>query len=302
MKDILFSVIIPHCNSVHFLPKLFSSIPESPDIEIIIVDNSPNPIKKEDIMIEREYTLLYSPVNKYAGGARNAGLDIAKGKWLLFLDADDYFAEGAFDFFYSKVNSDADIVFTGMGGVYLDTGEPSDRGSYYTNLIKSFLNKEVPEDNLRFKFDSPCCKMFRRDFVNEHSIRFDEIVAGNDAFFSLASGYYASKIEAYDVITYIATVSRGSLTKRRDFDVMKARLYSKLHYNQFLKQHGIKNRQQSVLFPFIDGKHLGIKAFMCFIGMIIKFRQNPFIGMSRWYSTLLSTIKINKRDRAYITK
>lgn len=299
---IQFSIIIPHRNSVQYLPKLFSSIPDRNDLEIIVVDNSPTPVTKEDIHVERNYTLLYSPVERYAGGARNVGLDYANGKWILFLDADDYFAEGAFDFFYSKVDSDADIIFTGMGGVYLDTGEPSDRGDYYTNLIRSFINKEVSEESIRLGFDSPCCKMIRHDLVKKHCIRFDEIVAGNDVFFSLASGYFASKIEAYDVITYIATVSRGTLTKRRDFPVLEARLYSRLHYNQFVKTHGLRKWQSSVVSPFVDGKHLGLKAYFRFIRLILLFRQNPFIGMTRWFSTFKSIKKQKEKDAVYITK
>ena len=90
-----FSIIIPHRDSVQYLPKLFSSIPDSDGIEIIIVDNSPEPISKDSIGVDREFQLLYSSPSRGAGGARNVGVENAHGKWLLFLDADDYFAEGA---------------------------------------------------------------------------------------------------------------------------------------------------------------------------------------------------------------
>ena len=42
-----FSVIIPHRNSKETLPRLFETIPASPNIEIIVVDNSDVPLKKE---------------------------------------------------------------------------------------------------------------------------------------------------------------------------------------------------------------------------------------------------------------
>lgn len=296
------SVIVPHRDSIQYLPKLFSSIPEDKRIEIIIVDNSIKPITRDLIPIERNFTLLFSDPNRFAGGARNIGVDEAKGEWLLFLDADDYFAEGAFDVFLSKLSSEADIIYTCMGGIYLDSGRPSDRGAYYTKLVKSYINGEISENDLRLGFPSPCCKMIRRDFIVKNKIKFDEIVAGNDIYFSLVSGYYARKIEAVDFITYIATVSKGSLTKRRDYAVIEARLYSKLHCNEFLKKHHLNGRQQSVLFPFFDGKHLGIKAHLKFVYMILKFRQNPFIGISRWAETFFYSRKIDRRDSAYIVK
>ena len=299
---IQFSIIVPHRDGLKYLPKLFSSIPKSENIEIIIVDNSIIPITKEQIGINREYDLLYSPPERNAGGARNVGLKHAMGKWILFLDADDYFAEGAFDLFFSKQNSDADIIYTCMGGIYLDTGEPSDRGDYYTQLVRSFLNGTKTEEDIRCGFASPCCKMIRRELISKYNIKFDEIVAGNDQYFSLVCGYYANTIEAIDCITYIATVTQGSLTRRRDFAVIQARLYAKLHCNEFLKLHGMAYRQQSVMFPFLDGKHLGLKAFYKFSLMIIHFKQNPFIGLSRWLSTYTKSKSIEKRESKYITR
>ena len=297
-----FSVIIPHRNSVQFLPKLFSSIPVSDKIEIIIVDNSPTPIKKDDIAIDRDYTLMYSDPTRGAGGARNVGIDNAHGKWLLFLDADDYYADGAFDVFYSKFDASAEIVYTGMGGIYLDTGEPSDRGDYYIKLVRDFLSGDKSEDELRLGFASPCCKMVSHDLVKRHNLRYDEIRAGNDIYFSTLSGFYAKEIEAVDFVSYIATVSRGSLTQRRDYEVIKARLYSILHCNQFLKSVGKQKYQHSVMFAVAESRNYGIVACLEFIGMIIKFRQNPFINCSRWFNTFLRKRKADKQNSKYITR
>ena len=82
----VFSIIIPHRNSVNTLPRLFNSIPDRDDLEIIVVDNSPVPLKREQITTTRTFNLYYSEPNRGAGGARNVGIEQAKGKWFIFAD------------------------------------------------------------------------------------------------------------------------------------------------------------------------------------------------------------------------
>ena len=88
----LFSIIIPHYDIPDLLMRCLKSIPVSEDIQVIVVDdNSPD----ADTYLER-YPELSRPYLEFirttkgggAGYARNVGLDHAKGKWLLFADAD----------------------------------------------------------------------------------------------------------------------------------------------------------------------------------------------------------------------
>ena len=81
MEQIEISVIIPHKDSLDCLPRLLNSIQLSETIEIIVVDNSPIPISRDDIKTDRKYKLLYSDPKRYAGGARNVGLEEATGKF-----------------------------------------------------------------------------------------------------------------------------------------------------------------------------------------------------------------------------
>src|SRR5699024_3202309 len=132
------------------------------------------------------------------------------GKWLIFVDADDYLPFDAFETFYHKFNSEAELIFFGMGGIYSDTNNPSDRGDNYTQMVRNFIKGRISENEIRLNFPSPCSKMVSSKLIKRHNLRYDEVVASNDVYFSLLSGYYAEKIDAVDKITYIATVSRGS--------------------------------------------------------------------------------------------
>lgn len=297
-----FSVIVPVWRgAIKFLPKLLDSIPQKVGIEIIVVDNSKEPVSREEIQSDREITFLHSAPERHAGGSRNVGMDAAQGKWLLFADADDFYTDDAFDVYYSMLNTEAEIVYTGMGGIYEDTGEPSNRGDRYAKAVHDYLSGNLSEMNLRSHFSSPCCKMVSHELVNRHHLRYDEVVASNDMYFSLLSGYYAKTITAVDKITYIATVNRGSLTRRRDLSVSMSRFKVLLRFNAFLREHGLSDYQSSVMQRYKDVCSNGIKATFKGALLIVKYKQNPFIGYSRWFQSFLNARSQEAKESKYIT-
>ena len=106
-----FSIIIPHKGIPDLLMRCLRSIPVSADIQVIVVDdNSPD----ADTYLER-YPELSRPNLEFirttkgggAGYARNIGLDHAKGEWLLFADADDFYVEDMYDIISSNADSEA---------------------------------------------------------------------------------------------------------------------------------------------------------------------------------------------------
>jgi glycosyltransferase involved in cell wall biosynthesis len=297
-----FSVIIPQKNSVETLPRLFATIPETSKIEVIVVDNSEVPITKEQIGIEREYTLCWSSPKRFAGGARNVGVENAHGKWLVFADADDYFTANAFDDFYKFLDSDADVVYFGMDGIYIETGERSSRGDMFTSLVRKYLSGEIDEYTLRTNFPSPCSKMVRRDLVVKHNLRYDEVRANNDDYFALLAGYYAKMVLAYDSLVYVYVATAGSIMHRRDAETMLVRLEVILRCNKFKREHGLENYQGSIAYLFSQAAHYDIKTFIRFVSLLFKYRQNPFIGWNNWINTFKKVNKTKIRDSKYYTK
>lgn len=296
-----YSVIIPQRNSLHTLPRLFASIPEREDIEIILVDNTPVPVTKEEIGINREYILLWSAPERHAGGARNVGIENAHGEWLIFADADDYFTEDAFNIFDGHKESDADIIYFCAQGVYPESGEKSPQADLYTNLVKNYLTDSSNEMSLRTSFHVPWAKMVRRSFVEEHHIRYDEVVANNDDYFALLAGYYANKVEAVDKPVYYYAVSTGSIMRRRSKEVMKVRLEVILRCNKFKKEHGWGRYQGSIAYFFSEARKYGIKTVFEFAALLIEYKQNPFIGWRNWFGTAKRIKQKEIKDKNYIT-
>ena len=88
------SVIVPVYNVAPYLRKCLDSILNQTfkDMEIIIVSDGP----EEDNKICAEYAakdsriIFIKDIGKGLGGARNAGIDIARGKYIAFVDSDDW--------------------------------------------------------------------------------------------------------------------------------------------------------------------------------------------------------------------
>ena len=115
-------------------------------------------------------------------------------------------------------------------------------------------------------------------------------------------GFYAGKIAVVDKVTYIVTVNRGSLTQRRDYEVTKAHLYSLLRCNKFLKDHGLSSHQHSIMRPLYEARMYGLKQMFELTKMVIRFRQNPFVGVKRWVRTIKKVKEDDKMNKKYIVK
>ena len=302
MPIVDFSIIIPHKDSLDCLPRLLLSIPNSDKIEIIIVDNSTVHINKNDIGSTRCFQLLYSDPKRFAGGARNVGIEKANGTWLIFADSDDFFAPHAFDVFYSYLHSDEDLIYFKSDSVYDDTLEPSDRHLMFNAIVDSFLKGSSDEIKTKLTYLVPWGKMVRRKFILENKIRFDEILAANDVMFSTLTGYYAQKFSVDPNVVYVVTTRKGSLANREDLSVINSRYHVALKRNLFLKSHGLKKQQGSVMIYLKKSLHFGVHVFFSFLVDALKCRQNIFIGWRNWGKTI-KTISLNeKKNQKYITR
>ncbi|GAP73202.1 glycosyl transferase [Candidatus Symbiothrix dinenymphae] len=119
MNTINYSIIIPHKNIPKLLERCLASIPQRDDIQVIVVDDNSD----ADIVETWRATSLpkYPHVEfvfaknkngrKGAGYARNIGLEHAKGKWIVFADADDFFMPCVDEAMTQYADDEHDVVF-----------------------------------------------------------------------------------------------------------------------------------------------------------------------------------------------
>ena len=275
------------------LERAISSIPEREDIEIIVVDNSINPIRQDLFHDNPAASIYYSDNARGAGGARNEGINKARGKWLLFMDADDFFTPNAFRAFDQYIYTNNDIIFFKPTSIFSGTNELADRHLVFCDEIDVYL-KTGDEYGLRYQeFDVPWAKMIRREFVLENSIEFDEVPASNDVIFSLKTGLAAKRIAASNETVYCVTVTKGSITNVKSLKNLESDFDVRIRKNELLAMHGLK-RECSLLNPIFKSRKYGIKTMMSFFIRAIK-TGNLLVGYDRWLKTIIH-LKNNKSE------
>lgn len=292
-----YAVIIPHFTrdgNVDMLKRAVNSIPERDDIQVIVIDNSIYPISEYLFINRSNVIIIFSSNSRYAGGARNEGMDHSNAKWLIFLDSDDFFSPNAFEIFDEYVYSNTDIIFFSSQGVYSDNiKKKSDRCDRYTNQVKRFIQSN-DQTGIRLQFQVPWSKMIRSMFVLENKIRFDEVPICNDDIFSLRTGLLAKTINADLRVVYYATVSRGSLTKTVSLESIQSHIEVYQRRNKLLKENGYK-KDASVMYYVLQSIQYGIKPFIKFLKMTIE-EGDLLVGCSNWIITIMRQFKRSKRN------
>ncbi len=197
------SVIVPVYNTENYLADCLNSLLKQTlkEIEIICVDdgstdNSLSILKKYSKMDNR--IIVLKQENKGGGMARNFGMSIAKGEYLLFLDSDDFFNE---NLLYETVNAAdsflADIVvylfkrYNNTSGNCLD----ANYGFISKNFPNYIFNYHSNPNNF-FQSFTPATwnKLFRHSFIKKNGLYFQDNKRTNDLFFTMSSLASAKKI------------------------------------------------------------------------------------------------------------
>lgn len=302
MNHPLFSIIIPHKNSVDLLARLLDSIPDVEDIEIIVIDNNSTKDEKEKLRSTEgrgNVILLEDDSGLGAGKARNVGLERATGEWLIFADADDYFSSSMYSLINKYKDAKCDIIYFDTYSVYNETEKEAYRHQRYSNLVHNFINRDE-EDALRYYYTPPWGKMIRRKIVSDNNLVFDEVITSNDIYFSLTAAYYANSIAACSEVLYIITVTAGSLTNTFSQKHFEARFNTALKANDFLREIDKNKYQQSVLYFIAKCHKFGLGYSLSIFKRIIKHRSNIFVGFSKFFK--YKSVLKERENRKYLVK
>ena len=192
----MISVIVPYWNAEKWLGRCCESLlKQEGEFEFLLIsdhctDNSDD-IARDYACKDKRFTVIWNTHAKGVSGARNTGLDVARGEWVTFLDADDELMPDAYAAFTSTIRRDPKADIHQLNHI-----------RYYTAISKKTIKYtnnagRYDKDNLPDIWWCVWNKVIRRGFLK--GIRFNEgLQYGEDGLFileCLAKGAYINHAE-----------------------------------------------------------------------------------------------------------
>lgn len=247
------SVIVPVHNAEKYLEQCLNSIlgQTLKDIEVICVNDKSTDgsaaILDSYAANEPRLRVLQSP-GLGAGGARNIGLESAQGKYLSFLDADDFFEPDMLESAVAKAEEDqSDIVV--YGSWLYDTMRQANRQAKWmlnTECLpegRPFAPSEIADCLFNVFGNYTWNKLFRTSLVREKGVLFQEISRTNDLFFTCTALTQADLISVIDkIFVHYRVATQTSLQSTNDRDPLSfLKAFDALHvfleFNDLLPQY-----------------------------------------------------------------
>lgn len=237
------SIIIPIYNVEEFLNRCLDSIIQISitNIEIILVNDGSTDNSKmicEDYLKLDKRLKLINQENFGLSHARNIGLEYASGRYIAFVDSDDWIdAKGLMKLLEVIEKDGLDIVY----------GEYSHVKGEETQKVLKKYNKDICsgiqilDSNLK-KDSVPVevvTNIYKKEFLDRHSIRFVEGLLHEDVLFSFTCYLYAEKAKCLPITFYYYFIREGSIMRTVSLKNYLYKLYIIEKLQQMKEEHKI---------------------------------------------------------------
>ena len=184
------SVIVPVYNVEKYLPRCLDSLLrqglEVGEYEVICV-NDGSPDNSGAILAEYEAKhpevfKVITQENQGLGGARNTGMEVAQGEWMVFIDSDDYVVDGAFRYLLDHFCTEQkpDVIHFQHRKVHTDgTTLPDPDAKPDGKILFDGDGVEVYNKKI---FVAVWNKFYRRQFLLEHNLKFEILMFEDNLF------------------------------------------------------------------------------------------------------------------------
>ena len=293
--DAKISVIVPVYNQEKYLEECIESIINQTykNLEIILVDDGST---DDSLKICKKYKKIdkrIKIVEKENGGlstARNAGLAIATGDYIMFCDSDDYYLPKTCELMEKEITSkDADYVI----GNYINCTE---EGKLWKNPIfdkKLYPNFKVEINDYTKSFyimsSSVCNKCFRKSFLDEHEFKFVEGLPAEDAIFTTACFVKSTKVYYIKDIIYAYRQRNAGTSISTNNDVEYFRGISKAYY---IIYHNFKFNSDNKFYQYFYLKSLFYIMYKFIDSTKLTYEEKEeVLSIMRWFCRL--SIELN---------
>lgn len=227
------SIVIPVYNVEEYLKECLESV-YSLNIkkEIILVDDS-SPDNSWKIIEEYkgkypEETVVIKQKNTGVSGARNNGLEIAAGEYIIFIDSDDFIKTKEFEKIFYETYEDKLDIGIGNGNYYYKNGDtkPFNRSDKIkTNIIfpgKEYFKLAVETGSHR---DEVWDDIYRREFLIKNNLKFKKGLCHEDMIFSIQALIRAEKVKYIDCNYYMYRQRENSIMTNLNEKTESCKMY-----------------------------------------------------------------------------
>ena len=230
------SIIVPIYNVERWLDRCVQSLINQTltDIEIILVDDkSPDNCPRlcdEYAVKDKRIKVIHKAENEGLGYARNSGLDVATGKYVAFIDSDDYIELNAYERLYQECESnDLEICYfrhrrVDENGKYYDIPHGTriydfKNSEEVDNLLLAMLGDGPSCSDMRMRVSvSTCMALYNRCVIERNSIRFvsEREVASEDLIFHINFLPKVKRVRVLPDVYYNYFVNSASISNSYD--------------------------------------------------------------------------------------
>ena len=256
------SIIIPAYNVEQFLPKCLDSIlrQNHTDFEVIVINDGSTDCS---LTVLEGYACKHSNLNVInqdnAGmsTARNRGLEVAKGEYVMFVDSDDWLCDNALESLCPNFNGEDVVCFNAKKyvedkNVFVENNRP------FTGKVMSgwdYFNSQrlIPAE---IHFVCVWQRAYRREFLDANNLRFaDGILRAEDDLFSTMVMYHAKSVKAIDLCCYVYRIRQSSITTTVNIN----RWYDSLRVQEMLADFFVplKGIDKSVIYRVLASGYIG---------------------------------------------
>lgn len=230
-KMVNISIIVPIYNGEKYIERCMKSLLNQTyqEFEILLIDNNSNDRSFE---ICKRYAesmnniILFQEMKLGPGCARNKGLSVATGKYITFLDCDDYWEADYLEKMIkaAEQNVNLDLILCGRFYNEIPDGKSRVECIGKEQYQRTIVQKEELKKNpyAFFKYTGtrgPVCKLFKKSIIDHFNIRFPETIKMmEDLCFCMEYISYCRNIELIESVLYHQFIHKDSLSKSSQLD------------------------------------------------------------------------------------
>lgn len=298
------SVIIPAYNAQSYIDKCLTSLINQTykDFDIIVVnDGSSDNTLKMLMKYEKSYSNIkvFSQKNKGQADARNLGIEQAEGKFICFVDIDDYIDLSMFEKMIElQKKNDADIVWCDAYAI---------QGINKIKLSNHELKGENSITSYILNNSGPCRKLIRTEIIKENRLFFPNYRSYEDIAIIPLYALYTSRISYLTEPLYHYVMHDGSVMHQMKYNKNLEEIFSSmLHlYHGFKERNVLETYHDEIEFLFVEHLlHAGSLRFFAFeegkealkkVSSIMheyfpKWKKNKYIKQFDWKYKLICNL------------